>query len=98
MSHILVTSTAEANQDGAGVYSPVGEAGKVRQRVRRFQCGNNALGPRKEMKGLQCLVIFYRNVVGSTRVTQMRVFGPNPGIIQPGGNRMGRCDLPIPIL
>ena len=64
----------------------------------RFNGRDDALHPACVFKSSYGLFIRDRHILCPVDLIQVRVLRPDPGVIQPGGNRIDRGDLPIFVL
>lgn len=63
-----------------------------------LQRGDEALGARQELEGLECLDVRDGGVLCPPAILEPRVLGPDPRIVQPRGNGVCFRDLTIVVL
>ncbi len=84
-----VISTVEPAGQGGGA----GGTGHPGHRVRRLEGGDDALGVGEQLEGLEHLGIVGRVVLGPADGGQVGVLGPEPGVVEPGRDRLRLEDL-----
>ena len=70
----------------------------MRHRMRRLQCGHDALHTRQSMKSCQSLIIVSRDILNPADILQPGVLRPYAGVIESGRHRVGLKDLSVFIL
>ena len=93
--HIFVTATREVNENDFVRVHRGGDTNGMGDSVSSFERGDNAFGSRKFVEGGESLVVRGVDVVGATLVTQVAMLGANGGVIQTGGDGVGKLDLAV---
>ena len=68
------------------------------QGVRAFQRGQDAFQPGEQAERIQHALIVDGDILGTAGVLEIRMFRPDAGIIQPGGDALGFVNLAVFIL
>lgn len=66
--------------------------------VGRLQRGNNILGARQHLEGLDCLRVRDSDVICPPGILEPRVLGPDPRVVKSSGNRVCFGDLTVVVL
>src|SRR3546814_11817270 len=66
--------------------------------VRRLQRRDDALDARAQLEGVERLPVGGRNVLGAADVVQPGMLGPDSGIVEAGGDRVGVDNLAVVVL
>ena len=90
LGEVLVAAAGEADDDELGV-----ELGDTRERVRRLERRDDALRSREPPERRERLFVRRADVACAARVAQVRVLGPDAGVIEPGGDRVCIGDLAV---
>ena len=98
MGHVFISSSAQTNQDRRFLRPAAGVTEHPGKGVRSFQRGDDPSSPADCLKCIQRLVVGGRLVAHPPAVFEPAVFRSDSGIVQPGGNRVGRQHLAIFIL
>ena len=75
--------------------SRLGELQRMRERVGGFERADDALALGQRLEGGERLGVGRADIFGAAAVLQMRMLGPDRGIIEPGRDRPGVGDLPV---
>ena len=95
---VLVASPAQIHQDDLVLAHRRRELRHMRQRMRRLQRRNDALGPRAKLERRQRLLVGRRHVLDAADIMQPGMLRPDARIIQPGADRVRLDDLPVIVL
>src|SRR5438093_801544 len=76
----------------------VADVREVRDRVRRLERGDDALGPREKAEALERLGVGARDVADATGLVQIRVLGTHTRIVEAGRDGMRLVDLSVGVL
>src|SRR5438093_9741483 len=85
---ILVAASGEAERDDGVRTELAGERGKFRDRVRRPERGDDALGLAQDPEAVQRFCIGARHVADATGLAQIRVLRSDPRVVEAGGHRV----------
>src|SRR5262249_53314953 len=90
LGEVLVAAAAESDEDELGV-----EVASTGERMSRLERGEDALGSREILERGERLVVGGHAVLRPAGVAEDGVFGPDTGIVEPGGDRVRVFDLAV---
>src|SRR5262249_35715407 len=95
---VFVASSGEIYDDRLLAVHFQRELVQIRDRMGRFERGENAFQLCKKLEGVQSLVVRDADILDAARILPKRMLRPDAGIIQAGTATVDRCSLAVFVL
>src|SRR6266478_5054690 len=95
---VFIASTGQVHNDRLVPWQLARETNRGHNCMRRFERRNDSLQFGAKLESFERFDITRSDVFGAPVVVEKRVLGADRGVIEPGRDRMRRCDLTVRIL